>query len=347
MRRSLNVALVLALAGCASHKVGGTQVGVLVCKIALGCESKGVQSEVYPAGSTNFFAPFIRDFYVFDRGTQTLEMSAAVDKGDRKGADDLQFKTNDGNDVFMDVTVQWHIDADKAPIILQNVGTSTAEVKEKLVRPMSRTLVRDVMNELTSESIYNADKRSEKSKLAEKILNDALGPYGVVVSQVRILDYRFNPEYQQIIHNRKLAEAQAEQLKSDAEAAEQEAKRNLETARGTVASDIAKAQGALAQAKLRADSQLYQQQQNAEAILTERTNSALAIAKRSEALKGAGGRAQVKIKIAEALMGKSIVLVPSGSGTGVSLNKLDVNQLIDSMLARDAVAEPQDGKGQK
>lgn len=324
------------LAGCASHKVGGTQVGVLVCKIALGCESKGVQNEIYPPGSTNFFAPFIRDFYTFDKGTQTLEMTATVEKGDRRTADDLQFKTNDGNDVYMDVTVQWHIDPEKAPSILQTVGTSTQEVKEKLVRPMARTLVRDVMNELTSESIYNADKRFEKSKEAERTLNEALGPYGVIVSQVRILDYRFNPDYQQIIHNRKLAEAQAEQLKSDGEAAEQEAKRNLETARGQVASAIAKAQGELAQAKLRADSQLYQQQQNAEAILTERTNNALAIAKRSEALKGAGGRAQVKIKVAEALTGKSIILIPSGAGTGVSLNKLDVNQLVESILAREA-----------
>jgi regulator of protease activity HflC (stomatin/prohibitin superfamily) len=333
MRRAL---CLLLLAGCASHKVGGTQVGVLVCKIALGCESKGVQNEIYPPGSTNFFAPFVRDFYTFDKGTQTLEMTATPEKGDRHGADDLQFKTNDGNDVYMDVTVQWHIDPEKAPLILQTVGTSTQEVKEKLVRPMARTLVRDVMNELTSESIYNADKRFEKSKEAEKILGEALGPYGVVISQVRILDYRFNPDYQQIIHNRKLAEAQAEQLKSDAEAAEQEAKRNLETARGTAAAAIAKAQGELAQAKLRADSQLYQQQQNAEAILTERTNNALAIAKRSEALKGAGGRAQVKIKVAEALSGKSIILVPSGSGTGVSLNKLDVNQLVESVLARES-----------
>ena len=103
-----------------------------------------------------------------------------------------------------------------------------------------------------------------------------------------------------------------------------------------MAAQIAQAEGELAQAKLGADAQFYQQQQNAEAILTERTNNALAIAKRSEALKGAGGRAQVKIKIAEALSGKSIILVPSGSGNGVSLNKLDVNQLVDSVLAREA-----------
>src|SRR5262249_14697245 len=91
MRRAsvLLVLAVFALGGCASHHVGGTQVGVLVCKIALGCDSKGVQNEIYPPGSTNFFAPFVRDFYTLDKGTQTLEMTASPEKGDRKGADDL------------------------------------------------------------------------------------------------------------------------------------------------------------------------------------------------------------------------------------------------------------------
>src|SRR5262249_32428133 len=128
------------LAGCVSHRTGETEVGVLVCTIALGCESKGVQKTLYPPGSTNFFAPFVRDFYTFDTRIQNLEMSAQSTRGDRKGADDMQFKTTDGSDVHMDVTVVWQIDPTKAPHILELVGTSTNEVKEVLVRPMARTL---------------------------------------------------------------------------------------------------------------------------------------------------------------------------------------------------------------
>jgi regulator of protease activity HflC (stomatin/prohibitin superfamily) len=347
MRRLAFLLVLLPLGACVSHRTGETEVGVLVCKVALGCDAKGVQAQLYPPGSTNFFAPWIRDFYTFDTRIQNLEMTAKSTRGDRSGPDDLQFKTNDGNDVYMDVTVVWQIDPIKAPQILQTVGESTAEVKEKLVRPMARTLVHDVMNELTSESIYNADKRFEKSEEARKVLSDALGPYGVIVTQVNVSEYRFNEEYQQIIHNRKLAEAQAEQLKSEAQSAQEEAKRNLETAKGKVAADIAAADGELAQAKLHADAEFYQQQQNAQAILTERTNNATAIAKRSEALKGAGGRAQVKIKVAEALAGKSIVLIPGGGGSGVSLNKLDVNKLVESVIAQDVQVESEEKDKEK
>jgi regulator of protease activity HflC (stomatin/prohibitin superfamily) len=334
MRRALGTMAFAAVAamsagGCVSQSTGETEVGVLVCKISLGCASKGVQEQLYPPGSTNFFAPFIRDFYRFDTKVQNLEMTASGTGGDRHERDDLQLKTTDGNDISMDVTVVWQIDPKKAPLLLSDVGTSTDEVKEKLVRPMARTHVRDVLNELDSESVYNSDKRFEKAEKARAVLSAAVAPFGVVISQVILHEHRFNPEYEHVIHDRKLAEQRAEQLKSEAEAASQESLRNLETARGNVASDIAAAEGHLKQAQLAADAAFYAQQQNAEAILAERTAKAKAIAKRNEALRGSGGRSMVKLKVAEAIEGKSIVLVPSGQA-GAAFNRLDINKLVDA-----------------
>jgi regulator of protease activity HflC (stomatin/prohibitin superfamily) len=223
----------------------------------------------------------------------------------------------------------WNLDPKGIPRVLQEVGTSTEEVKEKLVRPMARTLVRDVLNELDSEAVYNSDKRFEKADKARQVLTKALAPFGVAIMQVILHEHRFAPEYETVIHDRKLAEQRAEQLKSETEAVTQEALRNLETARGKVASDIAKADGKLKQVSLAADAAFYAQQQNAEAKLAERTANAKAIAKRNEALRGAGGKAMVKLRVAEALDGKAIVLVPGGaSGTG--FNKMDVNKLIDA-----------------
>jgi regulator of protease activity HflC (stomatin/prohibitin superfamily) len=310
-------------------------VGVLVCKLSIGCsDGKGVQKTLYPPGSTNFFAPFLRDWYTFDTKMQNLEMSAGP-RGDRPVRDDLQFKTTDGNDISMDVTVAWTIDPKRAPDLLENVGPSTTEVKEKLVRPMARTLVRDVLNELDSESVYNSDKRFEKAERAKQVLGETLAPYGVLISQVILHEHRFAPEYEKVIHDRKLAEQHAQQLRSEAEAAAQEALRNLESARGKVAADIAAATGALEQAKLAADAQLYQEQQNADAIVSERSAKAKAIQKRNEALRGTGGRAMVKLRVAEALQGKQIVLIPGGQ-SGVGLHKLDINQLIDAATVREA-----------
>ncbi len=328
-------ALCISAAGCASHSTGETEVGVLVCKLSIGCEHIGAQEQIYPPGSTNFFAPFIRDFYVFDTKIQNLEMVQAADRGDRTTADDLQFKTSDGSDISMDVTIAWSIDSKRAYFLLDNVGQSTTEVKEKMVRPMARAIVRDVLNELDSESVYNADRRFQKAEEARVSLAAALEPYGILVQQVILHEHRFKTDYEKVIHDRKLAEQAAEQLKSETEAVTQEALRNLESARGKVASDIATASGELEKAKLSADAQYYEQQQNADAIVAERKAHAEAIAKRNQALQGSGGRAMVKLRIAEAMQGKPIVLVP-GAGNGVGVNRLDVNALVESVLARDA-----------
>jgi regulator of protease activity HflC (stomatin/prohibitin superfamily) len=333
------VTAVVAAAGCRSRTTGETEVGVLVCKIGLGCARKGVQDQLYPPGSTTLFAAFIRDFYTFDTKVQNLEMVLSPTHGDRTDRDDLQFKTTDGNDISMDVTLAWTIDPKAAPRLLENVGSSTDEVKEKLVRPMARTLVRDVLNELDSESVYNSDKRFQKAEEARQVLTKALSPFGVQVSQVILHEHRFNPEYERVIHDRKLAEQRAEQLKSEAEAGVQEALRNLESARGKVAADIAAAEGKLSQTKLSADAAYFAQQQNADALLAERTAKAKAMAKRNEALRGAGGKAMVKLKIAEALDGKALVLLPAATA-GATFNRLDMNKLIDAFKDENA-AQPE------
>src|SRR5204863_2679370 len=76
MSTALRIGLVVPAAlatACVSHKTGETEVGVLVCKISLGCSGKGVQQTVYAPGSTNFFLPWVRDFYTFDIKNQDLE----------------------------------------------------------------------------------------------------------------------------------------------------------------------------------------------------------------------------------------------------------------------------------
>ena len=189
----------------------------------------------------------------------------------------------------------WNLDPNQIPRILQEVGTSTDEVKwRSSCAPWRARSCATCSTRLDSESVYNSDKRFHKADEAHQVLSKALGPYGVTVMQVILHEHRFAPEYEKVIHDRKLAEQRAEQLKSETESVQQEALRNLETARGKVASDIAKADGNLKQVSLKADAELYAQQQNAEAILAERTANSKAIAKRNEALRGAGGKAMVK-----------------------------------------------------
>src|SRR5581483_4992192 len=106
-----------------------------------------------------------------------------------------------------------------------------------------RTYVRDVLNELHSEEFYISDKRFEKAAKAMDKLTRELGPEGIIIEQVLLGEHRFHPEYEKVIHDRKIAEQNAERLKSEAQAVEAEANRNLEKARGDVQVSVAQAKG--------------------------------------------------------------------------------------------------------
>jgi regulator of protease activity HflC (stomatin/prohibitin superfamily) len=321
------LALLLLLAtGCTFHNTDSTEVGVLTRKIAIFGKT-GVQQETYPPGAMYTFPAFITDWHVYNVALQNLEMVQARDRGDRSGRDDVQFKTHDGNDIEVDVTVAWRIDTAKTPWILEHVGGSTAEVKENLVRPACRSIVRDVLNTMTSEEFYVSDKSFRKAEEAREKLERVLTPEGVIVERVILGEHHFHPEYEKVIHDKKLAEQTAERMVSEGHAAQQEALRNLETAKGQVSQKIATAKGALDQVKLHADADYFRAQREAEAILAEKKAKAKGVEKTNQAMSGAGGRTLVKLAVADALKGKQIVFLPGGA-KGSALQTLNINELL-------------------
>src|SRR5437762_8861217 len=330
--RKLIVTALLASA-CTFHSTDSTEVGVLTRKLALFGKS-GVQQETYPPGATYTFPAIVTDWHVFNVALQNLSMVQSKSEGDRAERDDIEFKTHDGNDITVDVTVAWRVDTAKTPWILEHVGGSTSEVKENLVRPACRSIVRDVLNTMTSEEFYVSDKRFQKAEEARDKVSKVLGPEGVIVERVILGEHHFHPEYEKVIHDKKLAEQTAERMVSEGHASQQEALRNLETAKGQVNQKIATAEGGLNQVKLHADADYYRSQREAQAILAERSAHAKGVAKTNQAMSGAGGRTLVKLRVAEALAGKQIVFLPGGGKAG-GLQTMNLNDL----LARYAISE--------
>lgn len=325
MYRVLCLLAGLLLVGCVPHGTGSTEVGVRTAKIAFIGE-KGVQDRIYEPASTHFFPPVINDWHVFDTALQNLEMSREADQGDRRGDDSIRFKTVDGNDISVNVTVAWRIDPTMAPYLAQFVGQSTHEVGEKLVRPVSRTVIRDILNALASEEYYDADTRFQKGTQAETRLNQYLNNEGVVVEQVLLGEHRFNDRYEQIIKEKKVAEQDASRLRSETEAAREQMLRDLEVQKGEVSKALEAAIGQAAQRKLEADAIYYERERQAEAILVEARATAEGMEARARALAGPGGDAQVKLRMAEALKGTPIVFLPAASGMDVRAT--DINDLL-------------------
>lgn len=327
MRRWLFVVVVLVLLAIAAfrpHTTGPTEVGVRTVKWSL-FRASGVDDRVYPPGGVYFFPAILNAWNTYDTRLQNLEMILDTRRGER---DELLFKTVDGNDLSLDVIISYRIDPQKAPHILQAVAQSDTELKEKVVRTIARSRPRDIFGELKTEEFYISDRRDEKAERSRKVLNEILGPYGVIVERVSTKDYRFNPAYQKAIEGKKVADQLVEKNKSATKAAEEEYRRKLEEAKGEVNKMIAETDGRFRQAQIEADAYYEQQKRIAEAIEAEGIAEAKGITEMNKALAGGGGEVMVKLKLAEALEGKKILLLPF-SGNGMGLQTTDMNKLLE------------------
>ena len=326
MKNLLLFVALLGTVGCTAS-TESTEVGVRTVNFSL-LGGRGVHREVYPQGGTYFFFRPLSDWQLFDVGLQNLEMTRETAEGDRVGDDSLRFKTIDGNDISVNVTIAWRINAAKAAYVLQFIGRSTHEVEGKFVRPISRTVVRDVLNKLTSEEYYQADRRFHMAEEARDRLMTVMEQEGIIVEQVLLGEHRFNATYEQIIRDKKVAEQEASRLESETEAAREEMKRDLEKAKGTVSKSIEQARGAARKRELAADAFYFERQRQSEAILAEKQARAEGLTARAKALSGSGGRSMVKLKVAEALHGKKIIFIPAGSG--LDLRSTDINALLQA-----------------
>ncbi len=308
------------------HHTKSTEVGVRIVKWSP--LAKMGTLKVYAPGATYFFPPIINEWHTFDTKLQNMEMTASYQRGARFGRDDLVFKTVDGNDIALDVIIAYRLDPEKTPYILTNIAQSNRELEEKLVRPITRNVTREFFGELKTEDFYVANKRTEKAELARKTLNDILGSHGVIVESVLPKDYRFKPAYQNAIEDKKVADQMAERFKSEVKATVEEYLQKLQLAQGEVNKMIAGIDGEYAQAKISADAYYEQQIMLAKAIESEGINQAKGIEKMVEALNNSGGKTMVKIKLAEALAGKKIYLLPFSEGSGVDLKTTNINDLL-------------------
>jgi regulator of protease activity HflC (stomatin/prohibitin superfamily) len=284
---------------------------------------KGVESQIYQPGSAYFFLPIFNAWDTFDTRMQVVEM---------KGPTQLTLKTRDGNDLFVDVTFSYHINPTNAPYIRQYVAKSDLELREKVFKTVARSRTRDFFGLLSTDEFTKTEDRNKATELAKDGLQKIFSEYGIILDRVGVMDYRFDPDYLKVITEKKIAEAKTLEVRAQMEAQREGNKRLINESEGQVKSMIAAALGRYSNTVSAADADLDQKRILADAILTEGTNTALAIIKQREAMASAGGEAQIQLAFATNLLGKRIIMIPSGNG--INLQTFDLNKALENILRK-------------
>ena len=144
----IGVAILVVLLISCIVQIGPGQVGV---PILFG----SVQDNVLKSG-LNFINPLV-EVEKLDIKTQAYTMSGVKDEGAVKGDDAILTLSSDGLTLRLDVTVWFRLSEGDAPNLLRTIGT---DYVEKIVRPATRTALRDVTVMFAATDIYSA-KRDE------------------------------------------------------------------------------------------------------------------------------------------------------------------------------------------
>jgi regulator of protease activity HflC (stomatin/prohibitin superfamily) len=317
----LIAATLLFLSFAGYHATDSTEVGVRTIKW-LG--KKGVENQVYQPGAAYFFLPIINDWTTYDTRLQIVEMKGPSSQ--------LVFKTRDGNDLFVDVTFSYRIDPKKTPYIRQYVARSDIELREKVFNTVARSRTRDFLGSLSTDEFTRTEDRNKAVDLAKVGLQTIFDDYGIILERVAIMDYRFDPDYLKVITDKKIAEAKTLEVRAQMEAQREANKRMFNETEGQVKAMIASSLGRYSNTVSSADADLDQKKILAEAILTEGTNTAQTIIKQREAIATAGGETQIQLAFATNLLGKRIVMIPSGNA--LNLQTLDLNKALENILRK-------------
>jgi regulator of protease activity HflC (stomatin/prohibitin superfamily) len=313
--------LVLLFMSLASyHATDSTEVGVRTVKW-LG--KKGVENTVYQPGAAYFFMPIFNDWDTFDTRLQVVEM---------KGPTQMPFKTRDGNDLFVDMTFSYRIDPQKAPYIRQYVARNDLELREKVFKTVARSRTRDFLGMLSTDEFTRTEDRNKIVDQAKAGLQSIFDNYGIILERVAVMDYRFDPDYLKVITDKKIAEAKTLEIRAQIEAQREANKRMINEADGQVKAMIAVGLGQYSNTVSSADAEFDQKKIVSEAILTEGTNTSLAIAKQREAIASAGGETQIQLAFATNLIGKRIIMIPSGNA--LNLQTFDLNKALEGILRK-------------
>ncbi len=153
------------------------------------------------------------------------KVSVRVQKSDVKTSG----ASKDLQDVGLELVVNWKINTSKVNKVYQTIGDERA-VLDNIVIPAVSEMAKAASAKKTAEEIIT--KRQELKKDIDELLVSRLANYGIILSDVSIIDIKFSDEFNKAIEAKQVAEQEAKQAIFKAEQAKNDAVARVNMAEG-------------------------------------------------------------------------------------------------------------------
>lgn len=176
----------------------------------------------------NFLVPFVESPTFYDVRTATYTMSGVMDDGQRQGDDAVTVLTSDGQVVKMDMSIRFHLVPEDVWKIHKTVGPSYVD---KIIRPESRTVVRNVISGYGVTEVYSSKRQAIQDELEDQ-MTKFFRKYNIVLDEVLIRNVSFSEAFAHAIEQKQVAMQDAERMKYVLQKEEAEKQRKIIEATG-------------------------------------------------------------------------------------------------------------------
>ena len=185
-----------------------------------------VEDRVLPSG-LNFVNPLVNVVSTNVR-TQNYTMSGIATEGKNHGDDAIRILSTDGLELTIDLTVLYHVNEQDAPRIVREIGT---EIEDVIVRPVTRTKIRDNAVYYTAIDLYS-NKREEFQSRIFKDIDSIFSKRGLTLEQLLIRNIALPESVKDAIEKKINAEQDAQKMQYVLQKERQEAERKRVEAQG-------------------------------------------------------------------------------------------------------------------
>ena len=185
-----------------------------------------VQNDVLSSG-LHFVNPFV-EVQRLDIKTQNYTMSGVHDEGNQTGDDAIRVLTSDGLEVTIDLTVLYKLLPSEAPRLVRETGV---DYTDKIVRPLTRTKIRDNSVYYEAVSLYS-NKRDEFQQRIFKSIDEDFKKRGLILEQLLVRNITLPQSVKATIEQKINAEQDAQKMQFVLLKEKQEAERKRVEAQG-------------------------------------------------------------------------------------------------------------------
>lgn len=185
-----------------------------------------VQNDVLPSG-LHFVNPLL-EIEKMDIRTLNYTMSGVHDEGIKSGDDAMRVLTADGLEVTIDLTVLYRVLASEAPRIVVETGL---DYTDKIVRPLTRTKIRDNAVYYDAVSLYSSKRDEFQQRIFSSIEND-FKKRGLVLEQLLVRNITLPASVKAAIELKINAEQESQKMQFVLQKEKQEAERKRIEAQG-------------------------------------------------------------------------------------------------------------------